>query len=174
MQMTKMFPKQVVADTTHTNTLRTMFASRSSNDEMPSVLGLQLRTCGAYPQYWNFLKYLSRRANWCCNQRWAEQQQNFRIQNRKYRWEVSWQLLTYFFFFFFLLAWQIMIDLRSIISPHLCTHLSIGKLENFSWKRKGGFLLNLINAQCWFTVGIEFLNKHCLKEKIEPVWWHSQ
>ncbi|TNN42287.1 hypothetical protein EYF80_047549 [Liparis tanakae] len=44
MQMTKMLPKQVVAETTHTKTLSTMLASRSSKDEMPSVLGLQLRT----------------------------------------------------------------------------------------------------------------------------------
>lgn len=56
MQMTKMLLKQVVAETTHTKTLSTMLASRSSKDEMPSVLGLQLRTWGAYPQYWNFLK----------------------------------------------------------------------------------------------------------------------
>lgn len=44
MQMTKMLPKQVVAETTQTKTLSTMLASRSSKDEMPSVLGLQLRT----------------------------------------------------------------------------------------------------------------------------------
>lgn len=47
MQITKMLPTQVVADTTHTKTLSTMLASRSSKDEMPSVLGLQLRTWGA-------------------------------------------------------------------------------------------------------------------------------
>ncbi|KAG7224874.1 hypothetical protein INR49_014938 [Caranx melampygus] len=47
MQITKMLPKHVVADTTQTKTLSTMLASRSSKDEMPSVFGLQLRTCGA-------------------------------------------------------------------------------------------------------------------------------
>lgn len=44
IQMTKMLPKQVVADTTQTKTRSTMLARRSSKDEMPSVLGLQLRT----------------------------------------------------------------------------------------------------------------------------------
>lgn len=44
IQMTKMLPKQVVADTTQTKTRSTMLASRFSNEEMPSVLGLQLRT----------------------------------------------------------------------------------------------------------------------------------
>lgn len=44
MQMTKILPKQVVADTTQTKTLSTILASRFSKDEIPSVLGLQLRT----------------------------------------------------------------------------------------------------------------------------------
>ena len=47
-----------MADTTQTNTLCMTLAKRFSRDEIPSVLGLQLRTWGAYPQYWNFLKYL--------------------------------------------------------------------------------------------------------------------
>jgi hypothetical protein len=51
IQITKMFPKQVMADTTQTKTLWMMLAKRFSRDEIPSVLGLQLRTCGAYPQY---------------------------------------------------------------------------------------------------------------------------
>lgn len=44
MQMTKMLLTQVTAETTQTKTLSTMLASRSSKEEMPSVLGLQLRT----------------------------------------------------------------------------------------------------------------------------------
>ena len=45
-QMTKIFPKQITKATTQTKTRRMMFASRFSNEEMPSVLGLQLRTLG--------------------------------------------------------------------------------------------------------------------------------
>lgn len=41
MPMTKRLPKQVMKAMTHTDTLSTMLASRSSKEEMPSVLGLQ-------------------------------------------------------------------------------------------------------------------------------------
>lgn len=56
MQMTKRFPKQVMQAMTQTKTRRMMLARRFSKEEMPSVLGLQLRTCGEKLQYWNFLK----------------------------------------------------------------------------------------------------------------------
>lgn len=45
--ITKRFPKQVKKAMTQTDTLRIPLANRSSNDEIPSVLGLHLRTCGA-------------------------------------------------------------------------------------------------------------------------------
>lgn len=41
MPMTKRLPKQVMKAMTQTDTRSTMFAKRSSKDEMPSVLGLQ-------------------------------------------------------------------------------------------------------------------------------------
>lgn len=45
--ITKRFPKQVMKAITHTDTRRTRLANRSSTDEIPSVLGLHFRTCGA-------------------------------------------------------------------------------------------------------------------------------
>ena len=45
-QMTNTFPKQMTDATTHTNTRRMMLASKFSNEEIPSVFGLQLRTFG--------------------------------------------------------------------------------------------------------------------------------
>ena len=56
MKMTSKFPKQVMKAMTQTDTRSTTLASRSSKEEMPSVLGLQERTWGAYEQYWNVLK----------------------------------------------------------------------------------------------------------------------
>lgn len=56
VRMTKRFPKQVMKATTQTKTRRTPLARRFSKEEMPSVLGLQLRTWGTKLQYWNFLK----------------------------------------------------------------------------------------------------------------------
>lgn len=56
MQMTQRLPRQVMQAMTQTKTRRMMLASRCSKEEMPSVLGLQLRTWGAELQYWNFLK----------------------------------------------------------------------------------------------------------------------
>lgn len=41
MPMTRMLPKHVMNAMTQTDTRNTMLARRSSNDEMPSVLGLQ-------------------------------------------------------------------------------------------------------------------------------------
>lgn len=45
--ITKMLPKQVMKAMTQTDTRSSMLASRSSKDEMPSVLGLQDLTWGA-------------------------------------------------------------------------------------------------------------------------------
>ena len=56
MPMTNRLPTQVSTAMTQTDTLSTTLASRSSKDEIPSVLGLQERTWGAYEQYWNVLK----------------------------------------------------------------------------------------------------------------------
>lgn len=47
MQTTKRLPKQVRQAMTQTKTRRMMLARRFSKEEMPSVLGLQLRTWGA-------------------------------------------------------------------------------------------------------------------------------
>lgn len=55
-QMTRRLPRQVTQAMTQTKTRRMMLARRCSKEEMPSVLGLQLRTWGAELQYWNFLK----------------------------------------------------------------------------------------------------------------------
>ena len=45
--ITKRLPKQVMKAMTQTDTRSSMLASRSSKDEMPSVLGLQDLTWGA-------------------------------------------------------------------------------------------------------------------------------
>lgn len=45
--MTNRLPKQVMKAMTQTDTRSTMLASRSSKDEIPSVLGLHDLTCGA-------------------------------------------------------------------------------------------------------------------------------
>lgn len=47
MPMTKRFPKQVMKAITQTNILRILLAKRSSNEEMPSVKGIHMRTWGA-------------------------------------------------------------------------------------------------------------------------------
>lgn len=56
MKMTRRLPKQVMKAMTQTDTRSTMLANRSSKEEMPSVLGLQDRTWGAYEQYWKVMK----------------------------------------------------------------------------------------------------------------------